>query len=320
MIGTWQLQRVLSVADKARAKVVLVGVPEQLQAIEAGAPFRGIAAKHGMSSLTKVHRQKNPWQRQATQALSVGETAGALAAYDCRGGIVPVETREEARSALLARWAYDAKRDPKASQLVLAYTRADIRALNESIRALRQQNHQLGKSRNITIDQCRREFAAHDRIRFGRNEKALGVKNGSLGTVEKIEHGVLQIKLDGPSESRVAVDTKFYKYLDHGDAATLHKAQGSTVDRTYVLATQHFDRHTAYVELSRHRESATPAIPSTGQRPTTSRRRHVSAGWSIANESKWVKSVNRIWVGPRVSTEAPIKIGVLMGPTTVWAL
>jgi hypothetical protein len=37
----------------------------------------------------------------------------------------------------------------------------------------------------------------------------------------------------------------------------VHKAQGSTVDRTYVLATPHFDRHTTYVALSRHRESAT---------------------------------------------------------------
>ena len=97
----------------------------------------------------------------------------------------------------------------------------------------------------------------HDRIRFGRNEKTLGVKNGSLGTVERIEGGVIQVKLDGPADTRVAVDTKFYTHLDHGYAATVHKAQGSTVDRTYVLATPHFDRHATYVALSRHRETAT---------------------------------------------------------------
>jgi hypothetical protein len=37
----------------------------------------------------------------------------------------------------------------------------------------------------------------------------------------------------------------------------VHKAQGTTVDRTYVLATPHFDRHTSYVALSRHRDPAT---------------------------------------------------------------
>jgi hypothetical protein len=38
---------------------------------------------------------------------------------------------------------------------------------------------------------------------------------------------------------------------------TVHKAQGTTVDRTYVLATPHFDRHTTCVALSRHREATT---------------------------------------------------------------
>ena len=37
MIGTRQMERVLSAAERAGAKVVLVGDPEQLQAIEAGA-------------------------------------------------------------------------------------------------------------------------------------------------------------------------------------------------------------------------------------------------------------------------------------------
>ena len=83
------------------------------------------------------------------------------------------------------------------------------------------------------------------------------MKNGSLGTVERIEAGVMQVKLDGPADTRVAVDTKFYKYLDHGYATTVHKAHGTTVDRTYVLATPHFDRHTTYVAMSRHRETAT---------------------------------------------------------------
>jgi Ti-type conjugative transfer relaxase TraA len=257
MIGTRQLARVLEVAQQAHAKVVLVGDPEQLQAIEAGAPFRGIVASHGMAELTQVRRQRQEWQRAATTELAAGRTRQALAAYEQKGAIVAVEERAQARSALLARWARDAKAEPKASQLVLAYTRDDVHALNEAVRTLRSQGGQLGKGEKISTEQGKKEFAVHDRIRFGRNEKTLGVKNGSLGTVERIQGGVLQVKLDGPSDTRVAVDTKFYKHLDHGYAATVHKAQGSTVDRTYVLATPHFDRHAAYVALSRHRETAT---------------------------------------------------------------
>jgi len=257
MIGTRQLARVLEVAQQAHAKVVLVGDPEQLQAIEAGAPFRGIAAQHGVAELTQVRRQRVAWQRNATADLAAGKTRAALVMYEKENALVAVDRREEARSALLARWARDAKLEPKASQLVLAYTRDDVQALNTVVRTLRMQGGQLGKAQEIATSQGKKEFAVHDRIRFGRNEKTLGVKNGSLGTVERIEGGVLQVKLDGASDTRVAVDTKFYTHLDHGYAATVHKAQGSTVDRTYVLATPHFDRHATYVALSRHRDAAT---------------------------------------------------------------
>jgi Ti-type conjugative transfer relaxase TraA len=257
MLGTRQLERVLEVAQKAHAKVVLVGDPEQLQAIEAGAPFRGVTQAHGVTTLTEVRRQKHAWQRTATANLSEGKTADALLAYEKQGDIVPVEKREEARSALLARWALDAKHEPKGSQLILAYTRDEVKELNSQVRALRKQTKQLGKSETISTERGKREFSVNDRIRFGRNERDLGVKNGSLGVIERIERGVLQIKLDGEANTRVAVDSKFYKNLDYGYATTVHKAQGTTVDHTYVLATAHFDRHTSYVALSRHREAAT---------------------------------------------------------------
>jgi Ti-type conjugative transfer relaxase TraA len=256
MLGTRQLEHVLRVAEKAHAKVLLVGDAEQLQAIEAGAAFRGITSTHGVSNLTEVRRQKLDWQRTATQDLSAGKTTEALNAYDKHDQLIAVETRDDARRGLIARWAYDHKQNPHASQLVMAFTRDDVKALNHDIRTLREQTGELGKSHSITTETGKKPFATNDRIRFLRNERDLGVKNGSLGIIEAIEHGVLSVKLDG-TNSRVHVDTKFYKHLDYGYAATVHKAQGTTVDRSYVLASTHFDRHTAYVALSRHRDNAT---------------------------------------------------------------
>jgi Ti-type conjugative transfer relaxase TraA len=255
MLGTRQLEGILAAAEKAKAKVVLVGDAEQLQAIEAGAAFRGISSTHGVAKLTEVRRQKTDWQRTATQDLSIGHTAAALTAYDQHDSIVQVETRAQARSALIARYAHEQKQDPTKSQLVMAFTRDDVKALNNDIRTLRQQTGQLGHGEVVPTETGKREFAVNDRIRFLKNERDLGVKNGSLGTLEGIESGVLSIKLD--TGTTVQVDTKFYKHLDYGYAATVHKAQGTTVDRSYVLATGHFDRHTAYVALSRHRDDAT---------------------------------------------------------------
>src|SRR5690606_19580365 len=52
MIGTRQMERILTEAEKRGAKVVLAGDPEQLQAIEAGAAFRSIAERYGAYELT----------------------------------------------------------------------------------------------------------------------------------------------------------------------------------------------------------------------------------------------------------------------------
>jgi Ti-type conjugative transfer relaxase TraA len=63
MVGTRQLERVLSHAAEAGAKVVLVGDPHQLQSIEAGAAFRSIHERHGGAEIGEVRRQREDWQR-----------------------------------------------------------------------------------------------------------------------------------------------------------------------------------------------------------------------------------------------------------------
>src|SRR3546814_2481115 len=57
MIGTRQMECLLSHAEQAGAKVVLVGDPEQLQAIEAGAAFRAVTERHGWAEITEIRRQ-----------------------------------------------------------------------------------------------------------------------------------------------------------------------------------------------------------------------------------------------------------------------
>ena len=97
-----------------------------------------------------------------------------------------------------------------------------------------------------------RQFADRDRVLFLKNERELGVKNGTLGTIEKAATDSLAVRLD--DGRRISVDLKNYAHVDHGYAATVHKTQGMTVDRTHVLATPGLDAHATYVALSRHRE------------------------------------------------------------------
>ena len=96
MVGTRQLERVLSHAAEAGAKVVLVGDPQQLQSIEAGAVFRALHEHHGGVEITQVRRQHEGWQRDATRHLATGRTGEAIAAYADKGMVHQAETREQA--------------------------------------------------------------------------------------------------------------------------------------------------------------------------------------------------------------------------------
>jgi Ti-type conjugative transfer relaxase TraA len=258
MIGSRQMERLLSHAHSAGAKVVLVGDPEQLQAIEAGAAFRAIAERVGAVEITEVRRQREDWQQQATRELATGRTEEALARYERAGMVRGHATLDEAKAAVVAGWEAARRENPEARQIMLAYRRDDVRDLNERARAVRQAAGELGEDYRVRTERGPRDFAAGDRVYFLRNERSLGVKNGTLGTVTEITGHVpdqgdrLTVRLDDGRS--VGFDVKDYAHIDHGYAATVHKSQGVTVDRSHVLATSHMDRHVAYVGLSRHRD------------------------------------------------------------------
>ena len=253
MIGSRQLERVLSEAERRGAKVVLIGDPEQLQAIEAGAAFRSLIEREPHVEISEVRRQREGWQQQATRELATGRTGEALDAYREHGMVHAANSRDQARSALIEGWDRDRTLVPDKSGIILTHTNDEVRALNELARGRLRERGELGADVSIQVERGRRDFAAGDRVMFLKNDRGLGVKNGSLGIVEHVNRARMEVRLD--AGRNVAVDLKDYARLDHGYAATIHKAQGVTVDRVHVLATPGLDRHAAYVALSRHRES-----------------------------------------------------------------
>ena len=257
MVGSRQMERVLGHAEQAGAKVVLVGDVEQLQAIEAGAAFRALAERHGAAEITEVRRQTADWQRQATREFATGRTSQALDRYAAQGSVVEHATRADARAGLVEQWNEARLANPADRQIMLAHTRTDVAELNGLARQRLRDSGRLGEDQVVQTERGERAFAAGDRIMFLRNERSLGVKNGSLGVVERVEGSTISVRLDGPGARQVAFSTHEYAHVDHGYAATIHKSQGVTVDRTHLLATSGLDRHATYVGMTRHRSEAT---------------------------------------------------------------
>ena len=259
MVGSRQLSRFVTEADRAGAKIVLVGDPEQLQPIGPGAAFRAISERVGFAELGEIRRQGQDWQRAASSHFGRHRTHEGLTAYAERGAVQFEDHAGAARAAIVRDVLGDMNARPEGSRLVLAHRRVDVAELNGAIRAARQERGELAGERLYQTAEGERAFAPGDRLLFRENNRSLGVKNGMLGTVEKAELGRLEIRLDtakGPGQGRsVAVSMADYAAVDHGYATTIHKAQGATVDRTYVLASGSMDRHLTYVAMTRHRES-----------------------------------------------------------------
>ncbi|ASP74348.1 Ti-type conjugative transfer relaxase TraA (plasmid) [Sinorhizobium meliloti] len=281
MVSSQQMARILKAVEDAGAKAVLVGDAMQLQPIEAGAAFRAITERIGFAELAGVRRQRDAWARDASRLFARGKVEEGLDAYAQQGRIVETETRAEIVDRIVADWA-NARRDllQKSADgehpgrlrgdelLVLAHTNDDVRKLNEALRQVMIGEGALRGAREFQTARGLREFAAGDRIIFLENARfveprarRLGpqyVKNGMLGTVvstgDRRGDTLLSVRLDSGRDVVISEDS--YRNVDHGYAATIHKSQGSTVDRTFVLATGMMDQHLTYVAMTRHRDRA----------------------------------------------------------------
>jgi Ti-type conjugative transfer relaxase TraA len=268
MVGSRQLERIVAEAAERGAKVVLVGDAEQLQPIEAGAAFRAIAERVGYQELSGIRRQREAWQRKASYDFARGAPDRAFNRYQAHHAIHFGETRGNAKEELIKAWAeYRAAQGAEKASLILAHNRADVRELNLQARAILQERGELGKESRvevvrelaaddgtISLERGERYFAQGDRVMFLKNDRELGVKNGSLGTVAEVSKDAMRVVLDGERRREVSFGLKDYAALDYGYAATVHKAQGATVDQTFLLATPGMDRHLAYVGMTRHRD------------------------------------------------------------------
>ncbi len=253
MVASKQMAGFVDAVVRAGAKIVLVGDPEQLQPIEAGAAFRAIVDRIGYAELETIYRQREDWMRKASLDLARGNVEKALAAYDANVRIMGERLKADAVERLIADWNHDY--DQTKTLLILAHLRRDVRTMNIMAREKLVERGIVGEGHSFKTADGIRQFDVGDQIVFLKNEGSLGVKNGMIGhVVEALPNRVVAVVGDGDQRRQVVVEQRFYNNLDHGYATTIHKSQGATVDRVKVLASLSLDRHLTYVAMTRHRE------------------------------------------------------------------
>jgi conjugative relaxase-like TrwC/TraI family protein len=262
MVATRKLAPLLAYADRAGAKVVLVGDDRQFASIQAGGGFRALRLRLGASELTVNRRQVEAWEQQAIEDVRAGRVEQAIAAYAEHDRIRAFEARDDRDQALVSDWwqAHQAGEQP----VIYAHRRAQVDQLNQVCQRLRAEAGQLGSERLVVGD---RTFAVGDLVVLGANARQrVGVVKGTTAvivgldvqgramTVRTLEDGPRRtVRLPGwyldtpvrPGQSR---------RVDLAYARTDMRSQGRTEQRALLALDGAEDMQGGYVQLTRSRQ------------------------------------------------------------------
>jgi conjugative relaxase-like TrwC/TraI family protein len=255
MLGTRALAELLQHAERARAKVILVGDPHQLPEIEAGGAFAALARSDGAITLEVNRRQERAHERVLLELWRSGSVEEAIDLAVAHGDLVMGANAEATRDQLVAE--YCAAIGDGRDAVMIALRRADVRELNARARVRLDSEGRLGEDRLLL---GWGEFAVGDRVICKRNDPRLGIANGDRGEVSQIRSvaGEFDIRFD--DGRTVPLDRRFIHAGDepsvvHGYACTAHVLQGATTDRAFVLGSELAYREWGYTAWSRARES-----------------------------------------------------------------
>jgi hypothetical protein len=268
LLSTRQMHAVLSVAQASGSKVILAGDQRQLQAIGAGSGLTIVAEQVGSQRVDTNRRQKESWARTAVSRLARGEAEPALRAFDENGCLHWAEGQKATLDMVLQLWRDGRQSHPEQSVIALAKSNADVRALNEVMRADLRQSGQV-RGQDIVVRAVDRSGGAYDlamargdRLEIGVRNKELGLVNGMTGTVTRVEaedNGHARLTLAVGTRGVIfstaeLADRRGRTRLGHAYATTIYNAQGLTVDRAIVIGSSGFSANQAYVAASRAKE------------------------------------------------------------------
>lgn len=250
MVNTADFLRLAEEVHKRGAKLVVVGDPKQLQAIQGASPLAEMIDRYKSAVLDVIMRQREQWAKDAVRDFAEGNAEAALERYAERGLLTVTKNQQQAREGLFEQWLAS-ERDVR-DKLILTDRREDARRLNEM--AQKARSAELGITW-VTVGET--SIYLRDRVMITKTSQARGVNNGDLGTLVAINplpgQRTATVKLD--SGDKVTLELDAFPHLDLGYATTTHKFQGGTIKEAYVLTGSAMqDKHLSYVQGSRAEE------------------------------------------------------------------
>ena len=251
MVGTRTLAPLLDHAASVGAKVILVGDTKQLPEIDAGGFLRHLHKHHPVHTLTVNRRQRVDWERDTVTDLAHGRVTKALDRMRANDGVILGHNADLVRQRMADDWFNH--HNAGADAVMMATRNTDVDDLNRRAHRLMDDHGHL-RGDPLIIDG--RPFQVGDRIVCLRNDRHIDVRNGTTGTITKINPNDQTMTINTDDGTRtLPADYLDAGHVRHGYAVTIHKAQGATCDHALLLGTDDLYQESAYVGISRGRHS-----------------------------------------------------------------
>jgi conjugative relaxase-like TrwC/TraI family protein len=199
MVGARDMHALLSAADKAGARVLLVGDTQQLKAVSAGKPFAQLQAS-GMTTaeLREIQRQQDPQLKAAVELAAGGEVHASLKRIEHH--VVQIERHQDRHQKIAAEYT---ALDPQQRErtLIVAGTHLAREAINDQVReaiGLAGRGYEVTTLSGKDLTEAQRlrtvSYQAGDVVRADRDYKTLGLARGDFARVADGRAGVVTLE------------------------------------------------------------------------------------------------------------------------------
>jgi len=243
----------LTIADESGARVAFVGDRHQLPAVGRGGVLdHTIAWTHptAVVSMEKVHRFADPDYATLSLQMRNGDNPAAVFDELHRRGQIVVHASDVERTAALAEVGC-------AGDLVIADRREQVADLNAAIRDRRRADRDGDRNGgHVVTNASGEQLGIGDRVATRRNDPDLQVANRQTWTITAIGADG-RLVLRGHARQRQVPAAYATRFVELAYATTVHGAQGDTVDRAHLAVSETTGAASAYVAMTRGRESNT---------------------------------------------------------------
>ncbi len=257
-----------AIADRAHARVALLGDRHQLPAVGRGGVLdlatRWVSPAAHLE-LESVHRFTDPAYADLSLLMRTGERSGEVFDDLLERGQIVLHASEVERTAALADIGADRANvsSGDGDRLVIADTRDQVSALNAAIRDRRHDSdarfgepsgERAGDSAGEPVTRRGERIGLGDRVATRRNDRDLEVANRDTWTVAGVgEDGSLLVV--GRAGQRALPAEYVRKHVELAFTTTAYGAQGETVDSAHFALGETTGAASAYVAMTRGRHN-----------------------------------------------------------------